>query len=1419
VVDSDNNRILGFYGYRAPRPDGTFPRADIVIGQPSLWDHSSANGDSSRYLPPNDRTLALIPFPYQISTAEGGRSTFLATDAQGNLYVPDLNNNRILKFNDPFASDTVADDVWGQTSFTNRTRLRPPTASSLFLEWAEEQIFTAGVDVDSNGNIWVADCGNSRVLRFPPGSKTANLVLGQSSFTTWNVGYGLNQMRKPNAVRVHPVTGELFVLDGETSGECRMLVFRPPFSTGMSAVRQFGKALAGNQSSGLHWARGFTLDPSTTNLVWVADGGNNRILKFDSATGGMLDVIGFSSVSQASGLGQYLSYNGTVENLQQPDGDIGLDAMGNLYFTTTYMDNRVRRVPLPLQRNSQGIVKADGQMLKAGWNQMDGRTVQDQYGMALAGGQLYCRGKEFQLLVWTNAPRAHAFQSADFVVGQSSLDVNEYGGTWQSDPILCLATGGGWLFAGAPAHIFVLRTPITSGGRDYSPYKVLPTYDGGSEVKWDDDGTTVAFRTAGLAYDAAQNVIWVSDSANNRVLRVRDPVGSDPRVDLVIGQTSKVASAQNHGRGLYSPDGKGFAAPWSLALDRFGNLYVVDSGFEGGGNMRALRFDAASLAPVPGNLFPDPTASGVFCKPDLTTNRDWNANGAANTPTCLAFDSQNRMILLAESYFNLQYHRAYYYPTPHLGSAPQPTHTLTNAFGQAAVAVFDGQDNLLIQDHTWNRTHFYTASTNAPLVQITNRIAMVPVGAASVTLRGTSSAKVVGTINWKTSGGLSGSVPANPSWSVEVPLAGAEVTIVNISGTNNAGFLGSDAISIARPVLPAPVIVPPGGTFTSLVTVALANFAVGAEQRFTLDGSQPTAVSTLYTGPFELTSNATVWAKSFAVGQTASEVAFAQFEVFVAEPFVLPSSGSVTGLVLVSMSCATPFAQICYTLDGSEPTSGGHIYTGPFMVDAPISIKARAFRPGAHPSSTAVANLTNTLPQVNSPSISPPGGLFTNRVTVAISSTTPGAEIRFSTDGTEPTRYSALYTGGIIISNSTGVKARAFLASMAPSSVVAANFALISSWQGLAIPGSGGRDRHVALGSDGESLYFTRGNIANAPFYRLPKGAVSGWSTLSSLPTPASMDGGAGVGDMAYLDGALWTLARFDDAHPDRCVYRYDVVGNTWSKGAMLSDGGANGGIAPLSSNKIYGGWLGWDQIRLISNWQAGSSASAGNLSGGAAVGWDACVGPEYVYFIKHYNVATHSGVLARLARSGQPLLEEIAGMPFNVGDGAAIEYVPAWFLADAHDRLYVLRGGLGTSDGDGGDWIGLCTTNQLAIYDLVSQTWTTETFPFAVDYGSEMCLVGDTIYILAATAVTQPLKMAKFQAVAGPPPSPKLEAFVTGGTAKIVWASTSRNWILEASRGLTPPVSWAFVTTGTNQYNLPIEFTTGAYFYRLRMP
>ncbi|MBN1674527.1 MAG: chitobiase/beta-hexosaminidase C-terminal domain-containing protein [Kiritimatiellae bacterium] len=80
------------------------------------------------------------------------------------------------------------------------------------------------------------------------------------------------------------------------------------------------------------------------------------------------------------------------------------------------------------------------------------------------------------------------------------------------------------------------------------------------------------------------------------------------------------------------------------------------------------------------------------------------------------------------------------------------------------------------------------------------------------------------------------------------------------------------------------------------------------------------------------------------------------------------------------------------------------------------------------------------LPAVATPAISPPGGLFTNSVQVALSCATAGATIFYTLNGADPTPSATPYTGPFTLADTAPVKACAFKASHSPSGIAVAQF-------------------------------------------------------------------------------------------------------------------------------------------------------------------------------------------------------------------------------------------------------------------------------------------------------------------------------------------------------------------------------------------
>ncbi len=272
VVDTGNNRVLVM-----PQQSGTFANASRVLGQ--------------------------VDFIYDAVNLIEGQELFLGnrggmvvdqTAEPPHLYVADPYNNRVLGFRDArkVKYGATADLVIGQAGLysdvVNYKNYDPtndrntPSASSLRAP--------TGLTLDSQGNLWVADSGNGRVLRFPkpfekaqPNLPDADLVIGQPEFTT-APPFDLvtdSRMTEPYGLAFDADYG-LFVSDRAAN---RVLFFPAPYTKGMHAAKVFGQPDFASKDPGTALNRMYSpahVAVDSGGRLHVVDTNNNRILLFET---------------------------------------------------------------------------------------------------------------------------------------------------------------------------------------------------------------------------------------------------------------------------------------------------------------------------------------------------------------------------------------------------------------------------------------------------------------------------------------------------------------------------------------------------------------------------------------------------------------------------------------------------------------------------------------------------------------------------------------------------------------------------------------------------------------------------------------------------------------------------------------------------------------------------------------------------------------------------------------------------------------------------------------------------------------------------------------------------------------------------------------------------------------------------------
>jgi hypothetical protein len=189
-----------------------------------------------------------------------------------------------------------------------------------------------------------------------------------------------------------------------------------------------------------------------------------------------------------------------------------------------------------------------------------------------------------------------------------------------------------------------------------------------------------------------------------------------------------------------------------------------------------------------------------------------------------------------------------------------------------------------------------------------------------------------------------------PPFAPEVAIGTLSIGRIR-AGQNYLDFLATGEFNTddAPPTQVAmPLFSPAAGSYDTMqsVTMSCSTPGPGVEIRFTTNGDEPTAASTLYTSPIQVSSTTTLKAKAFKAGLTDSATRTGAYTIQVAQPTFTPAPGTFASSQNVTITTSTAGAIVHCTTDGSTPSAASPTYSAPVPITATTTLKAIAIKAG-----------------------------------------------------------------------------------------------------------------------------------------------------------------------------------------------------------------------------------------------------------------------------------------------------------------------------------------------------------------------------------------------------------------------------------------------------------------------------------------
>lgn len=233
-----------------------------------------------------------------------------------------------------------------------------------------------------------------------------------------------------------------------------------------------------------------------------------------------------------------------------------------------------------------------------------------------------------------------------------------------------------------------------------------------------------------------------------------------------------------------------------------------------------------------------------------------------------------------------------------------------------------------------------------------------------------------------------------------------------------------DSFKVAKPAI--------GLDKTNVFVVISSDQTEGVRTYYTLDGSEPTEASTLYTEPFIVPTGKTVRARSFKDGYAPSDIASYDTSIIEIKKVRSPEIYYNKETCIMTMKARTEDSEIYYAIGNREPSAMTR-FPGSLKMTCNDTVFAQARKPGLPDSEVVWFAVKNF--QLKTPAIG-----FRDFRIVVTPDTVTGTRTYYTLDGSEPTEASTLYSAPIEASGDVTVKARSFREKFNPSETATFSF-------------------------------------------------------------------------------------------------------------------------------------------------------------------------------------------------------------------------------------------------------------------------------------------------------------------------------------------------------------------------------------------